>query len=114
MKTLKKKIADPYTGSAIGDGQKQWGFPHLIRPLARRVCKMRLGSGIPQRLGCCRALDAELATKRISVRALEPRYVKTKMFDSCAGRMGVDPALAMDPADFANEILEEIENKGEN
>ena len=58
----------------------------------------------------CRALDAELATKRISVRALEPRYVKTKMFDACAGRMGVDPALAMDPADFAREILETVEN----
>ena len=62
----------------------------------------------------CRALDAELAPKRISVRALEPRYVRTRMFDSCAGRMGVDPAFAMDPADFANEILDAIENKGGN
>jgi hypothetical protein len=31
------------------------------------------------------------------------------MFDSCAGRMGVDPSLAIDPADFANEILETLE-----
>ena len=62
----------------------------------------------------CRALDAELAPKRISVRALEPRYVKTKMFDDCAGRMGVDPSLAMDPADFANKALDTLENKGAN
>ena len=60
----------------------------------------------------CRALDAELAPKRMSVRALEPRYVKTKMFDNCAGRMGVDPALAVDQADFADEILNTLENKG--
>ena len=59
----------------------------------------------------CRALDAELAPKRICVRALEPRYVKTKMFDSCAGRMGVDPSLAQDPAEFAKEILNVLEGK---
>ena len=53
----------------------------------------------------CRALDAELKPKRISVMALEPRYVKTRMFDACAGRMGVDPALAQDPDAFAAEIL---------
>ena len=53
----------------------------------------------------CRALDTELKSKGISVIALEPRYVKTKMFDSCAGRMGVDPALAQDPDEFAAEIL---------
>lgn len=57
----------------------------------------------------CRALDTELAPKRISVRALEPRYVKTKMFDNCAGRMGVDPSLAQDPAELAKEILDIIE-----
>ena len=62
----------------------------------------------------CRALDVELAPKRISVRALEPRYVKTKMFDNCAGRMGVDPSLTMDPADFANKTLDTLENKGAN
>ena len=57
----------------------------------------------------CRALDAELAPKRISVRALEPRYVKTRMFDECAGRMGVDPALARSPEDFAGEVLAALE-----
>ena len=53
----------------------------------------------------CRALDAELKPKNVSVVALEPRYVKTRMFDACAGRMGVDPALAQDPDAFAAEIL---------
>lgn len=56
----------------------------------------------------CRALGAELKPKRISVTALEPRYVKTRMFDSCAGRMGVDPALAKDPDEFAKEVLGQI------
>ena len=55
----------------------------------------------------CRALDAELKPKRISVTALEPRYVKTRMFDDCAGRMGVDPSLARDPDEFAKEVLHE-------
>ena len=55
----------------------------------------------------CRALDAELKPKRISVTALEPRYVKTRMFDACAGRMGVDPALAQDPDEFAKDVLHE-------
>ena len=55
----------------------------------------------------CRALDAELKPKRISVAALEPRYVKTRMFDACAGRMGVDSALAADPDEFAKEVLNE-------
>ena len=53
----------------------------------------------------CRALDVELKPKGVSVVALEPRYVKTRMFDACAGRMGVDPALAQDPDAFAAEIL---------
>ena len=53
----------------------------------------------------CRALDVELKPKKISVVALEPRYVKTKMFDACAGRMGVDPALAQSPDALAAEIL---------
>ena len=56
----------------------------------------------------CRALDAELGPKRISVTALEPRYVKTRMFDACAGRMGVDPALARNPDDLAAEILSSL------
>ena len=55
----------------------------------------------------CRALDAELKPKKISVVALEPRYVKTKMFDACAGRMGVDPSLAQAPEEFAKEVLNE-------
>ena len=53
----------------------------------------------------CRALDAELKPRKISVVALEPRYVKTRMFDQCAGRMGVDPALAQSPDALAAEIL---------
>ena len=53
----------------------------------------------------CRALDAELKSKSISVIALEPRHVKTRMFDACAGRMGVDPHLAQAPDAFAAEIL---------
>ena len=56
----------------------------------------------------CRAMHAELSPKGISVAAVEPRYVKTAMFDNCAGRMGVDPALARDPADLAAEILDSI------
>ena len=54
----------------------------------------------------CRALDAELKPRGISVTALEPRYVKTRMFDACAGRMGVDPALAQSPDALAAEILD--------
>ena len=56
----------------------------------------------------CRALDAELKSKKISVVALEPRYVKTRMFDACAGRMGVNPALAQSPDDFAAEVLSSL------
>ena len=55
----------------------------------------------------CRALDEELKPKGISITALEPRYVKTRMFDQCAGRMGVDPRLAQDPDEFAKEVLNE-------
>ena len=55
----------------------------------------------------CRALDVELRPRGISIVVLEPRYVKTRMFDDCAGRMGVDPALARDPDDFAKEVLNE-------
>lgn len=56
----------------------------------------------------CRAMDAELRAKRISVKAIEPKYVKTKMFDACAGRMGVPASEARDPADLAEEILNEL------
>ena len=55
----------------------------------------------------CRALDVELKPRGISIVALEPRYVKTRMFDDCAGRMGVDPALAQEPDEFAKEVLNE-------
>ena len=55
----------------------------------------------------CRALDAELKPRGISIVALEPRYVKTRMFDDCAGRMGADPALACDPDEFAKDVLHE-------
>ena len=55
----------------------------------------------------CRALDVELKPRGISIVSLEPRYVKTRMFDDCAGRMGIDPALARDPDDFAKEVLNE-------
>ena len=52
-----------------------------------------------------RALDAELAGKGISVKAIEPRHVLTKMFRETAGRMGVPESLARDPGDLAREIV---------
>lgn len=58
----------------------------------------------------CRALDAELKPRKISVKALEPRYVRTRMFESCAGRMGVPAALAEDPAVLAERILNELKS----
>lgn len=56
----------------------------------------------------CRALDAELAPRKISVCAIEPHHVKTKMFDECAGRMGADPRLAIPPECLAVDILAKI------
>lgn len=56
----------------------------------------------------CRAFDAELKALGISVTALEPRYVRTRMFENGAGRMGVDPSLARDPMEFAEEILSSL------
>ena len=53
----------------------------------------------------CRALDAELKSKRISVVAVEPRYVKTRMFDQGAGRMGVPASEAEPPELFAEQLL---------
>ena len=53
----------------------------------------------------CRALDTELSRRGVSVRAIEPRYVKTRMFDGCAGRMGVPASEARDPRELADEIL---------
>lgn len=57
----------------------------------------------------CRALDVELKPRGISVAALEPRYVATAMFDSCAGRMGVPRSEAMAPDVFAAEVLKAID-----
>lgn len=59
----------------------------------------------------CRALDAELKPKGISVAAWEPRYVRTKMFDAGAGRMGVPASAARDPRDLAKEILSSLEGE---
>lgn len=59
----------------------------------------------------CRALDVELRPKGISVVVIEPRYVRTKMFDDCAGRMGVDPQLAKDPGELAREVLGMLSNR---
>ncbi len=59
----------------------------------------------------CRAMDVELRAKKISVCALEPRYVKTRMFDACAGRMGVPVHAAQSPEAFAAEILREVEGR---
>ena len=53
----------------------------------------------------CRALDVELAPRGIAVVALEPRWIRTRMFEETAGRMGVDPARAQRPEDFAREVL---------
>ena len=61
----------------------------------------------------CRALDAELKQKRISVTAIEPRYVRTRMFEACAGRMGVDPAAAQPPEALAADILTQLQVKSQ-
>ena len=57
----------------------------------------------------CRAMDVELGPKGISVAAIEPRYVKTRMFDACAGRMGVPASAARDPSELAEEIIVDLE-----
>lgn len=56
-----------------------------------------------------RALDVELSPRGVSVAALEPRYVRTRMFARTAGRMGVDPSRAEEPADFAMKVLASLE-----
>ena len=58
----------------------------------------------------CRALDAELAPRKISVEVPEPRHVRTAMFERCAGRMGTDPSNAQDPEVFARNVLSRLEN----
>ncbi len=59
----------------------------------------------------CRALDAELEPKHIHVTALEPSYVKTRMFDDGAGRMGVPEQAAMKPVDFAWQMLARLSHR---
>ncbi|MCQ2367953.1 MAG: SDR family oxidoreductase [Kiritimatiellae bacterium] len=54
----------------------------------------------------CRALNEELRPKKIEVIALEPEYVKTKMFFATAGRMGIKDAL--EPNVFAAQVLEKL------
>ena len=53
----------------------------------------------------CRALDAELRGRGVRVAAVEPRYVRTRMFEACAGRMGVPASEAIEPADLAAGII---------
>ncbi len=52
----------------------------------------------------CRALDKELSPRGISVAALEPGHVRTRMFEKCAMRMGADASSALAPEELANEI----------
>lgn len=61
----------------------------------------------------CRAMDAELVSRGVRVHALEPRYVRTKMFDMFAGRMGVPPSNAEEPIRFAERILNELKIEGD-
>ena len=56
----------------------------------------------------CRAMDAELKPKKISVKTIEPRYVLTRMFTEGAGRMGVPASAAIEPDAFAREVLAEL------
>ena len=56
----------------------------------------------------CRALDVELAAKKIHVVALEPSYVRTEMFRQGAGRMGVPDTVALPPEVFAEQVLEAL------
>lgn len=61
----------------------------------------------------CRALHAELKSRRISVKALEPRYVRTRMFYEGAAKMGVPESEAMLPEKFAQQVLQEMEKADE-
>lgn len=61
----------------------------------------------------CRAMNTELAPRKISVEAIEPHHVKTRMFDECAGRMGADPAGAIAPTTVAAEILQLLSTTAE-
>ena len=57
----------------------------------------------------CRAMDMELAAKKIRVQAIEPGHVLTEMFRKGAGRMGVPESAARSPESVAREMLEMIE-----
>ena len=59
----------------------------------------------------CRALDRELAAKKIRVRAIEPNHVLTDMFRKGAGRMGVPESAARSPESLAQEVREMIDNR---
>lgn len=61
----------------------------------------------------CRALDAELRARGVSVTAVEPRHVRTRMFERGAGRMGVGSAEARDPREFARELLGRVTSAGD-
>ena len=60
----------------------------------------------------CRALDAELRPRKIRVAALEPRYVRTRMFEQGAARMGVPDSAAIPPEVFAGEVLAALDALG--
>lgn len=93
---------------------------HTRRAAAVAVSSVSAGEGWPGGAAYCaakgalsavaRALDAELSPKGIRVAALEPRYVLTRMFRDCAGRMGVPEAAAMPPETFAQEVMDRVES----
>ncbi|MBQ2513872.1 MAG: SDR family oxidoreductase, partial [Bacteroidales bacterium] len=93
---------------------------HTRRAAAVAVSSVSAGEGWPGGAAYCaakgalsaaaRALDVELSPKGIRVAALEPRYVLTRMFRGCAGRMGVPEAAAMPPETFAQEVMDRVES----
>ena len=70
------------------------GFPGVEVLVAKRVDEIADGH-----------LDAELRGRGVRVAAVEPRYVRTRMFEACAGRMGVPASEAIEPADLAAGII---------
>ena len=91
---------------------------HTERAAAVAVSSVSASEGWPGGAAYCaskgalsaaaRALDAELSPKGIKVAALEPRYVLTRMFRDCAGRMGVPGAAALSPESFARELIDRL------
>lgn len=58
----------------------------------------------------CRALNAELAAKKISVTALEPERIDTKMYRECGARLAPpDAPPPRSPLSLAHEILDALE-----